>query len=365
MRVVQLYFPGPFGGAEQVILYGSEALARQGLEVSVIVVQETRRPAFVEIFKERADSLNIETKKLISKGRLDLTLLLKLKALLKETNPHIVHAHCHKAAFYGLLCKPKRARFVYTSHGFFPDASLKCKIYTAIEIYVMRRSGRVIAVSQSLKRELVHGNVPSDIISVLENFLPVVAKGRKVTGNDKMNLLFVGRLTKRKGCHHLISAISKIMDKINVELTIVGDGKERKSLAQMVSDLKLDAIVKFEGFKNDVSRFLKKCDALIFPSLKEGFPIVLIEACCSGVPILSSNIEPAQQIVRDGVNGILFAPGSAKSIASAILLFNEDKQAYLSRSKRMANGFMKRFDRLSWARCMKNIYMDLVCHKRR
>jgi glycosyltransferase involved in cell wall biosynthesis len=360
MRVVQLYFPGPFGGAEQVILFGSNALRQQKLKSPIIAVQDMRVPHYAEQFLRKAKSLDLETIMPVSKGRLDLVLCFKLRALLRDLHPEIIHAHCHKAAFYGYLCRSKEAKLVFTSHGYFPDPSLKGKFYDAVEMYVMRRSDRVIAVSEALKQELVREAVPPDAIAVIENFFPLSVKKRRLPENGKMKLLFVGRLTRRKGCHDLLLALSRLKDRIGLELTVVGDGNERDALIRMVSRLDLESVVRFAGFQEDVAPYMAEYDALVFPSLKEGYPLVLIEACCLGLPILASDIDPSPQIVRSGVNGILFAPGDAEAIAKAILSMNANRFDFLYRAKQMASGYIERFSHKKWAADIIGIYDDVL-----
>ena len=111
--------------------------------------------------------------------------------------------------------------------------------------------------------------------------------------NNKVNLLFVGRLVPYKGADMLIEAIAKLADSIKekILLTIVGDGSEKGRLEAKVQELNLGEIVKFTGWVNqeDTLLYYRKSDIFCFPSIREFGGAVVLEAMACGLPCIVAN----------------------------------------------------------------------------
>lgn len=127
-----------------------------------------------------------------------------------------------------------------------------------------------------------------------KRFSPDVRPLEKFT-DGKLNVLFLGRLEKRKGCEYLIRAFSGVKKKIDhVKLIIAGDGPLRKSLEEMSENLGIDDDVIFEGYVDESikPRYYASADLCVFPAIYgECFGIVLIEALSSGkIPIVFDNV---------------------------------------------------------------------------
>lgn len=123
-----------------------------------------------------------------------------------------------------------------------------------------------------------------------------VAKDTKVIGN-------VGNLNEQKNQEFLLRVFKKY-NKINKNsiLILIGEGKNRNKLEQLVNDLEITQYVKFLGLKNDVNCWLQAMDLLVFPSKWEGFGMALIEAQATGLPILSSNVVPSNVALTNNIH---------------------------------------------------------------
>ncbi len=142
-------------------------------------------------------------------------------------------------------------------------------------------------------------------------------------------LLFVGRLAAVKGLPVLFSVLGKLREgHPDLHLTLVGDGPERKDLAQQVQDLGLADCVTFAGYRSqtEVADLLGETDILILPSFAEGVPVVLMEAMAATVPVITTQIAGIPELVEDGISGALVPPGDANALASQIdKLLGDDK----------------------------------------
>ena len=129
-----------------------------------------------------------------------------------------------------------------------------------------------------------------------------------------LKLLFIGRLQAVKGLNFMLDALAIFNRKYsNWEFTIVGDGDERTSLETQAINLKMLDKVHFVGASNDPWDYLSDHSLLCLPSLREGLPMVLLEALAIGVPVLCSKVGYLPKLVGDD-NGFLVAPGNSAEI---------------------------------------------------
>ncbi|MDP6511780.1 MAG: glycosyltransferase family 4 protein, partial [SAR202 cluster bacterium] len=167
--------------------------------------------------------------------------------------------------------------------------------------------------------------------------------------DGKTNLLFLGRLEKRKGLKYALSAYSKLRwDWPELRLIVVGPGKPDDDSFRIMSERNLTDVV-FAGkvSDQDVARYFKSAHIFCSPATgKESFGIVLLEAMAAGVPVVATEIEGYASVVDHGVNGLLVPPKDDDQLADAIasLLRDPDLRARLS-----SNG-LDRADEFRWER---------------
>jgi glycosyltransferase involved in cell wall biosynthesis len=140
--------------------------------------------------------------------------------------------------------------------------------------------------------------------------------------SQPLRLLFVGRLAIEKGLNYLVDAVSLCKTEgLDLELTIVGDGDERKLLESLVEKQNLQHFVDFKGFiplGEALQAVYRRADVFVLPSTSEGMPKVLLEAMANGLVVIASRVGGIPTLVRDGVNGLLVEPRSSVAIARAI-----------------------------------------------
>jgi len=145
---------------------------------------------------------------------------------------------------------------------------------------------------------------------------------------EDLVLLTLGRLTREKGHHILIEALSYLR-KTNhrAKLLIVGEGEYQSSLQRLVRRLALDQAVVFAGSVSNTETvaFYNAADLFLLPTLTvEGLPFVLLEAMACGKPVIATDRGGNREAVRNGQNGILISPGSSQKIATAIEAITAD-----------------------------------------
>ena len=202
--------------------------------------------------------------------------------------------------------------------------------------YYLKQFNKLIYISKSAehsyKKLLINPdscNNKSSVISngvSLEKFLPV-----KNNLNDKINLLFVGNLTQNKRVDLVLHLALQLHHKSKLgSVTIVGDGIEMNALKILSQTLGLEKLCKFTGsIPNDqVSSYFTKSHFLCLFSEREGFPHVILEAMSSGIPVLLSNFEFANEIVDSYHCGYILTDrneNGIRSLVEEIILLDDTK----------------------------------------
>ena len=136
--------------------------------------------------------------------------------------------------------------------------------------------------------------------------------------NNDFVFIFIGRLVNDKGLRELADAMRKLEDEnIKIKLLLIGeiDGEDDVLEKDKLNYLMQSINVKYIGVQSDIRPFLMASDALVFPSYREGFPNVPLEAGAMGLPAIVTNINGSNEIIKDGVNGkIIESPLNNKGI---------------------------------------------------
>ena len=164
-------------------------------------------------------------------------------------------------------------------------------------------------------------------------------------GDGKLNILFVGRLEKRKGADFLLEAYKRVKGEIpNSRLIVVGPGTRlRKKYERQVRQNGLDDVV-FAGYVSydELPRYYKTADIVCSPATgRESFGIVLLEAMAVGKPVVASNIEGYANVVTHGVDGLLVPPKDGEMLAQALISLVTDESL---RQQMGAKGRLKASD---------------------
>jgi len=143
--------------------------------------------------------------------------------------------------------------------------------------------------------------------------------------------VYVGRLVFYKNLEVVIKAINAIKNlQPKVKLIVAGDGPHRKTLESLVERLSLQNHIEFKGYVSaeEKTKIIAESQALVFPSLCEGFGLVILEAFAQGRPVLVSNIRPLSDIVTHNVTGFVLDPYDENIWAEHMLkIMNEPQQA--------------------------------------
>jgi glycosyltransferase involved in cell wall biosynthesis len=249
----------------------------------------------------------------------NLKAFFKLKKLLKMEKINIVHTHSPIASFITRLSLilNKHIISVYTVHGFhFQKGIVKISsmVYKFIEILLARVTDYMITINEedyqkakSFKAKKIY-KLPG--YGFDPKFLNSKRVERKIKlkelniESDRIIVMSVGELTKRKNHRFAIKAISKSINNTKITYLVCGIGPKRSSLMKLARKKSVD--LKLLGYRTDISELLDISDYFIFPSLQEGLPVSLMEAMTKSIIILCSNIRGNNDLISDEINGFLF-----------------------------------------------------------
>lgn len=359
-RPVLVLAPGVLAGAEKVVLTGLVGLQEAGLNPLMVIIRETRAPHFAEAFHQ-ALPLGIESMIIDSTKALDLQLPKRLKGtLLNQTLPVILHSHGFKALIACYMMKGNRPH-LHTHHGD-TGHTLKVRIYEKIALLTMKSCNHVIAVSHKMKMDLDQKLAPYKKISVIENMLSLTnankirAERSKKEDNEKIELLFVGRLSPEKGLLPFLEALRNNTFREKFHLTVLGDGPERVLIEKFLEEHKIKALVTLHGFVSDPSSYFVKPDVLIMPSLREGLPMTLIESLASGIPVLANNVGAIASMVTHDHNGFFAKDFSLQSWDEALNSTVLNYKVWEKNAIQEASSIEERFSLKHWTKKTQSLY---------
>jgi glycosyltransferase involved in cell wall biosynthesis len=140
-------------------------------------------------------------------------------------------------------------------------------------------------------------------------------------------VLTVGRLEEQKGHTYLLDAIPSVLERFpQTTFAFAGEGSLRTKLENKTREMGIEHAVRFLGNRTDVHDLLRFSDVFVLPSLWEGLSNALLEAMAAGLPVVATRVEGTEEVIEDGINGLLVPPADPQALSQAILRFlSEDR----------------------------------------
>lgn len=272
---------------------------------------------------------------------------LKIKKIIREFNPDIVHTHASKAGAIGRLaafhCKVPVVVHTFHGHVFYGYfGKFKTSIFKSIERYLAKKSTLIVAISEVQKKELseVHLICNSEKIKVIplgfdllrfkENALEKRNSFRAKYNlkDDELAIGIIGRLAPIKNHYLFIDAIAHVLknSERKVKAFIIGDGETKESLMAYVSELGIaystghekDLVVCFTSWIKEVDVVLAGLDLVCLTSKNEGTPVSLIEAQAASKFIITTDVGGIKDILHPEC-GLLSKEGDVEAFKTNLL----------------------------------------------
>jgi len=382
MVVNNIYPPIVAGGAELIVSYLCEGLARRGHRVTVV---STCGPAMepyppeirngVEIIRffppnfywsfERNRDPGVRKWLWHARDAWNRRAGLHLKSILKTARPSLVHTHLidgmsasiwgyarraglrviHTAHDYHLLCP--RAFMLTADWRLCAQPNLPCRLYRNWHLGTTRHVDMFVSPSRFLLGMHEQAGLRVAKRAVVHNGIPLASRREEVrrlrSPESRTRFLLLSRLTVEKGVLVLLDAISRLSPDLGVEVAIAGTGPLEDCVrAAAASDPRITYLGYVAGAKKIEA--LSRAGHLLLPSLwYENAPVAIIEAAAYGLGVLASRIGGIPEFIEENQTGLLFPPGDAAALAAAMTHVALDRSALpdlAARSDVLARRFM-------------------------
>jgi len=316
----------------------------------------------------------------------------KIKKIISDFKPDIVHTHAAKAGAIGRLAaiNSNVRIIIHTFHGHVFHSyfnKVKTKIFLEIERYLASRSTRLIALSNHLKDELINEYkiCNPDKIEViplgfeLNRFFQDQTEKRNDfreknnINHDDIAIGIIGRLVPIKNHELFIRSIAKINSKSDrkIKAFIIGDGEERNKLENLAIKLNIDfaneqvpnksALLVFTSWIKEIDYAIAGMDIIALTSLNEGTPVSLIEAQAAGKPIVSTNVGGVSDVVFPERSALLSESMNLEEFSDNLLrlIENEDLRVELAQYGR--DQIIEKYDYTVLIKNLTKLYNKLLC----
>ena len=179
----------------------------------------------------------------------------------------------------------------------------KYAVYVGVGEQVARRTEKMLSL-------------PDHSVRTIHNGVPLIAPSRpKPRVSDGPVVGTIARLASEKGLDVLLRALSELP---GVSCVLVGDGPERGRLEAEATQLGVADRVTFAGWSAEPGAYLPSFDVFVLSSTHEGFPLSVLEAMGSGLPVVATDVGSVREAVMDGETGLVVPPGDAEALAGAL-----------------------------------------------
>ena len=304
----------------------------------------------------------------------DLKSLWRMWRVLRRERPYMIHSMTPKAGLISMMGGwlagvPVR---VHTFTGLvWPTAKgLKRRVLMATDWLTCACATHIIPEGEGVKNDLLNHNITHKPIKVLgygnirgidlDRYNPA---DYDMTPHDGFTFVFVGRIVRDKGINELVAAFDRLhKEHKDVKLILIGP---REDTLDPVSPATIERInlgdgIEAVGRQSDVRPFYAQADALVFPSYREGFPNVVIEAGAMGLPSIVTDINGSREIIKDGQNGVIIPPQNEDALYLAMKHFVEHPDQIAEMANQARPLIASRYEQGFVRQCLYDFYHEIL-----
>lgn len=359
MKVLHLISGGETGGSKNHLLSLLSKMKQDDIFLGVF--QEGK-------LSEEAKELGIPLFVFSQKSRYDFSILKQIKKVIREHAIEIVHTHGPRAnLFTYFLTRDLSFKWVTTIHSDptkdFIKGGLKGKIFTSINMHVIKRIEHFFAVSQRFTEMVAGFGIAKERITTIYNGIDFEHEPKETITRADLNIkadefvvCMIARLHPIKGHTVVFEAMQELKAAgVQLRLLLIGDGPLYDDLKTEVQQKGLENEIEFLGFQEDVDSFLLLSDVKLLASYSESFPLVILEAARSRVPVISTDVGGVKELIADPSLGWVIPPRSPQAIASSI------KEAIVLKDKGVLKGMGEHlYDKASTNYSIEQL-MEQIC----
>ncbi|MBD5232781.1 MAG: glycosyltransferase family 4 protein [Bacteroidales bacterium] len=356
-------------------------LQESGYEV---VAVSSGGPEQKDVEKAGAKAITVNMERHISPIK-DLRSLWQMIKVFRRERPDMVHSMTPKA---GLICMlaskitgvPVRMH-TFTGLVFPTSTGLKRRILMATDWLTCACATHIIPEGEGVKSDLLNNGITRKPIKVLgygncrgidlERFNPgneeLRHKAAEIKEDGIFTFIFIGRLVRDKGINELVGAFKRLNSQYPAtRLILVGPEEPELAplLPETIAEIKSNGAINAVGEQSDVRPWLLASDALVFPSYREGFPNVVIEAGAMGLPSIVTDINGSREIIIEGENGIIIPSKDTEALYRGMKSFIENPEETAGMAANARALIASRFEQSYIRRCLKEYYKEILSNKK-
>lgn len=369
------FYPPSIGGVEAIVKSTAEELAKRGYEVFIITTNlNNKLQKIVEegiyhegpltVFRLKASQLKIGYACIMN----------DLKKVLYKIKPDVVHCHnLHPHLFQAISWKSETGYGVVAQLHNPVAAGVEhplAKILLKPTLHYFRLRAKyidavIVHTDAEFKWLKCIGVTGSKIFKVRFPSIPLKLIETYYHEKQRDNvILYVGRVSERKGLHVLLKAASLIKNNLDSKFIIVGPRDEQyfRRLKLLREELKLKNNVLFLNPLSEKDKYALISRSLLFvhPALKDYTPMTLIEAQALGTPVVASRVGGIPELIKDGITGLLIRPNSSTDLAKAIEKITMNRELWTKMSLEAKKWIMNNFLLEKAVDALEAIYRQIV-----
>ena len=321
----------------------------------------------------------------------DVRAYLKLKKIIRDFKPDIVHTHAAKAGALGRMaasaCHVPVILHTFHGHVFHSYFSnLKSNVFINIERQLAKRTTRLIAISKKQKIELSEEFriAPADKIEIiplgfdLGKFSENVEVKRKkfrshyLIDDDETVISIVGRIVPVKNHRLFLFALKNVLTRTHkkVRAFIIGDGEDRQAIEELARTLQIDSsdfiaekrktTLTFASWVKEVDEVYAGSEIVALTSLNEGTPVSIIEALAANKAVVTTDVGGISDMVIDKKNGFIVPTNDVEALSGALLQLVENNQLRNSMESFPEANIIERFSYMRLVKDMSDLYSRLL-----
>lgn len=304
MKIVQVMPEFGLAGAEIMCENLIYELIKLGHDVTVVSMYD-----YHSAITERLEEAGVDVRYLNKKSGLDISMVWKIRRILKETCADVIHTHlyCTKYAVPAAMLAGVKKR-VHTVHNIAEKENGKAA--RKLNGFFFKYCRLIpVALSELIRDSIVKEyKIEKDKIPVIFNGVDLSKCNPKedYSKKDVFRILHIGRFSEQKNHIGLIDAFKEFYKKHpDSELLLIGDGEKREEIENYVQEKSIGSAVSFLGLQKNVYGFLHNADVFTLPSNYEGIPMTLIEAMGTGLPIVATAVGGIPDMLSHGENAMI------------------------------------------------------------
>lgn len=286
----------------------------------------------------------------------DFISLIRMVLLFLKERPDMIHSYTPKAGLISMLAGkitgvPIRMH-TFTGLVFPTESGFKQKILIWTDRLTCACATHINPEGNGVKQDMIryqitkkplkiiaNGNVNGIDLDYFQRTPEVMQAAEAYRKEGVFTFCFVGRIVRDKGINELVSAFTRLQKKyVQIRLILVGpfEGNLDPISAETEKQIFENTAICFVDFQEDIRPFLAVSDALVFPSYREGFPNVVLQAGAMGLPSIVTNINGCNEIIEQGKNGVIIESKNEDMLYHAMedFILNQDKVDLMSRNCR-------------------------------